>query len=367
MPGVAPGATPGKQINKENMKLSDFDYDIPKELIAQYPAKNRGEDRLLVIDKTKQEFIEKKFSDILDYFQEGDLLVLNDTKVMPARLFGNRKSGGKVEIFIIDRTKYPVEALVRPSKKVKEGETVILENGDEAIVRGRTDLGRLVEFNKPIDEVLEACGHTPLPPYIERQDEESDKKRYQTVFAKNKGATASPTASLHFTEELLQKLRDKGVEIAYVTLHVSYGTFAPVKEDNIQDHHMHSEYYLIDKDQIKVINNARNQKRRIIASGTTALRVLEGCADKFVNYVPQGFCYGGNNFNGFEGFTDIFIYPGYEFKMVSGLITNFHLPKSTLLMLVSAFAGKQLIDDAYKYAVENKFKFFSYGDATLII
>ncbi|MDD4202507.1 MAG: tRNA preQ1(34) S-adenosylmethionine ribosyltransferase-isomerase QueA [Candidatus Omnitrophica bacterium] len=349
------------------MKLSEFDYNIPEELIAKYPSEKRGDDRLLVLNKQRQTFEDKMFMDILDYFKRGDLLVVNDTKVLPARLFGTRKTGGKVEIFVIDRTKYPVEALVKPSKKIKEGEVIVLENGEEVIVHGRTDLGRFVEFKRPVNEVLEECGHVPLPPYIDRPDEDNDKQRYQTVFAKNIGATASPTASLHFTEDILEKLQDKGVGIAYVTLHVSYGTFAPVKEDNILDHHMHSEYYFIDKDQIKLINNARNEKRRIIAAGTTTLRVLETLADEFVNYVPQGFCYGGNLFQGFEGFTKLFIYPGYKFKMVDGLITNFHLPKSTLLMLVSAFAGKELIFDAYKYAIENKFKFFSYGDAMLII
>jgi S-adenosylmethionine:tRNA ribosyltransferase-isomerase len=320
-----------------------------------------------VLHKEKQSFTEQRFTDILALFQKGDLLVLNDTKVLPARLFGTRKTGGKVEIFVIDRTKFPVEALVKPSKKIKEGEVVTLENGEEVIVHGRTDLGRLVEFKRPVNDVLEECGHIPLPPYIDRPDQDSDKTRYQTVFAKNIGATASPTASLHFTDEMLTKLENKGVQIAYVTLHVSYGTFAPVKEDNIDEHHMHSEYYFVDKDQIKVINNARNEKRRIVAAGTTALRVLETLADKIVNYVPQGFCYGGNSFEGFEGFTNLFIYPGYEFKIVDAMITNFHLPKSTLLMLVSAFAGKELIFDSYKYAVDNKFKFFSYGDAMLIM
>jgi len=349
------------------MRLSEFDYKLPKDLIAQYPSRERGDDRLLALNRGKKEFREKRFKDIIKYFKDGDLLVLNDTKVIPARLFGKRKTGGKVEIFIIDKTKRPVEALIRPSRRLKEGERVILESGDEATICEKTELGRLVEFNDPVDNVLRRTGHVPLPPYIGRKDEPEDSRRYQTIFAKNPGATASPTAGLHFTPEIINELTDKGVEIAYVTLHVNYGTFAPVKTNEIERHRMHSEYYRISKEDVAAINEARNKKRRIIACGTTTVRALESCADDIINYIPQGFCYGGEQFNGFEGFSSLFIYPGYKFRIINALITNFHLPKSTLLLLTSAFCGKKLLFDAYDYAIKNKFKFFSYGDAMLII
>jgi len=311
--------------------------------------------------------VERKFSDIIDYFQKGDLLVVNNTKVMPARLFAKRRSGGKVEIFIIDKTKRPVEALLRPSGRIKEGEELTLESGDIVRVGEYTSLGRLVEFMDDVNEVLTRAGHVPLPPYIARKDEPSDRERYQTVFARNEGATASPTAGLHFTPEILDKLVKKSVEIAEVTLHVSYGTFAPVKDETLENHKMHSEYYRITKENVTMINNARNEKRRIIACGTTSLRVLETCADEIINFIPQAYCYGGNQFDGFEGFTRLFVYPGYTFRIVNGLITNFHLPKSTLLLLTSAFAGKDAIWRAYEYAIEKKFRFFSYGDCMLIL
>ena len=349
------------------MKLTEFNYTLPKELIAQHPAEERGDDRLLFVDRAKNSFEEKKFANIIDYFKKGDLLVLNDTKVIPARLFGKRKTGGKVEIFIVDKTKSPTEALVRPSGKIKEGEKVFFDSGEEATVLGRTEIGRLVEFSKPIDEILEKCGHVPLPPYISRPDEPSDKERYQTVYAKSPGATASPTAGLHFTDDSIAKLKEKGVLIAHITLHVSYGTFAPVKEENVEEHKMHSEFYYISKDNVVAINEARNKRSRIFACGTTALRALEQCAEDFENFIPQAYNYGGTRFLGFEGFTSLYVYPGYKFRMVSALITNFHLPKSTLLLLTSAFAGKDLLFKAYEYAVTNKFHFFSYGDAMLII
>ncbi|MDD5439982.1 MAG: tRNA preQ1(34) S-adenosylmethionine ribosyltransferase-isomerase QueA [Candidatus Omnitrophica bacterium] len=353
------------------MNLSDFDYALPKELIAQYPSEKRGDDRLLVIDRgtarSASTVAERKFSDIAEYFKKGDLLVLNDTRVMPARLYGRRKTGGKVEIFIIDKTKVPVEALLRPSGRIDDGEEITLTSGDPVIIRGRTPLGRLVEFNDDVNAVMERAGHVPLPPYINRSDETGDRDRYQTVFAKCEGATASPTAGLHFTEGMLKALSEKGVEIAYVTLHVSYGTFAPVKDECLERHTMHSEYYRISKENVIMLNNARNEKRRIIACGTTSLRVLETCADELVGFIPQGYCYGGNEFAGFEGFTSLFVYPGYAFRIVNGLITNFHMPKSTLLLLTSAFAGKEELFRAYRYAIENKFRFFSYGDAMLIL
>ena len=333
------------------MKLSEFDYTLPKELIAQYPSPKRGEDRMLVIDKKSKTFSEKKFSDIVGYFKKGDLLVLNDTKVMRARLFGKRETGGKVEIFVLEKSDNPVKALIRSSGRIKDGEVVFLESGNQAKILGFSDIGRLVEFDGSIDEILEKSGHVPLPPYIPRPDEASDRQRYQTVYSRSEGATASPTAGLHFTENILNDLKNKGVETVFVTLHVSYGTFAPIKEENIKKHKMHSEFYHIPENSRKAIDNARKRKSRIFACGTTALRVLESYAKNKI----------------FEDKTNLFVYPGYKFKIVDKLITNFHLPKSSLILLASAFAGKELLFKAYEYAIKNKFKFFSYGDATLII
>jgi len=349
------------------MRLSEFDYSMPKELIAQYPAKTRGADRLLILDREKKSLKEENFLKIVDYFKNGDLLVLNDTRVIPARLYGKRQTGGKVEIFVLDKTKRPVEALVRPSGRLKDGETVMLESGDSVTIRERTKLGRLIDFEGSVEEVLEKAGHVPLPPYIARADEPDDRDRYQTIYAKNEGATASPTAGLHFTPKILEELRTKGVEIAYVTLHVSYGTFAPIKHDDIKEHNMHSEFFRVSRENAMLINNARNNKRRVIACGTTTVRVLEACSDDIVNFIPGAEKYGEIQFRGFEGFTNLFIYPGYKFRIVNAMITNFHLPKSTLLLLTSAFVGKDLLFKGYEYAVDKKFKFFSYGDAMFII
>jgi len=337
------------------MKLSDFDYTIPKELIAQYPSTKRGEDKLLVLDRAKNTFKEKLFKDIETYFKEGDLLVLNNTKVIPARLFGKRVSGGKVEIFLIDKNKDPKEALVRPSGRIKEGETVTLESGATAKILGQSEIGRLVEFDRPFEDILKESGHVPLPPYIGRQDEPEDRKRYQTVYAKEEGATASPTAGLHFTKEILDNLKKKGVNIAYITLHVSYGTFAPIKSEEIEGHKMHAEFYRISKEDDIMIQNTKKKKGRIFACGTTSLRALESS--------EEDIALGRKT----EGYTNLFIYPGYKFKIADILITNFHLPKSTLLLLASAFAGKELLFKTYEYAIENRFRFFSYGDAMLII
>jgi len=349
------------------MKLSQFDYNLPKELIAQRPSEKRGDDRLLVVDKVKGDITEKKFTDIIDYFDKNDILVLNDTKVIPARLFGKRATGGKVEIFIIDKTKRPVEALVRPSLRVKDGEKVILESGDEVIVKGRSELGRFVEFNDEVDDVIKRAGHVPLPPYIGRNDEEFDRERYQTVFCRNEGALASPTAGLHFTQDMIDALINKGVGVAYVTLHVSYATFATIKEEDFEKHTMHSEYYRIDAPNAAIIHNARASGKRIIACGTTSVRVLESCADFIENFMPSDKIHGDWFEDGSDGFTRLFIYPGYKFRIVKAMITNFHLPKSSLLLLTSAFAGKDLLFKAYEYAVKNRFKFFSYGDAMLIL
>ncbi len=257
------------------MRLSDFDYNLPEKLIAQYPSKTRGDDRLLVVDRAGNSFKERVFADIVDYFNEGDLLVLNDTKVIPARLFARRKTGASVEIFIVDKTRNPVEALVRPSGRIKENESVILDSGDKARVLGTTEIGRLVEFNRSIDEILERYGHVPLPPYIRRRDEPGDKERYQTIYGREEGATASPTAGLHFTKDLIDKLKEKGVEVAYITLHVSYGTFAPIKEELVERHKMHSEFYRISEESASIINKARKSSAKIFACGTTSLRTLE--------------------------------------------------------------------------------------------
>jgi S-adenosylmethionine:tRNA ribosyltransferase-isomerase len=339
------------------MKLSDFDYNLPKGLIAQYPAKNRGDERLLVVNRKAGFFEEKHFSNIVDYFKEGDLLVLNDTKVIPARLFGRRKTGGKVEIFVLNRTRNPVEALIRPSWRIKQGEIVILDSGHTARVLGKTEVGRLVEFSKPVGEILRRYGRIPLPPYIARPDDMHDRDRYQTIYAKEEGATASPTAGLHFTADLINKLKEKGIEVAYITLHVSYGTFAPIKHEMVEKHKMHSEFYRISKENASIIKKARERRAKTFACGTTSLRALEACVDSFDTTEPKNL----------EGDTDLFIYPGFKFKMVNALITNFHLPKSTLLLLTSAFAGKDLLFKAYNHAIEKHFRFFSYGDAMLIL
>jgi len=349
------------------MKLSDFDYNLPQELIAQYPSEVRGDDRLLVVERAQRKFEEKKFGGIYGYLEAGDVLVLNDTRVMPSRLFGRRKTGGKVEIFVVDRTKRPVEALVRPAARLKLGEEIELECGDRAVIGERTGLGRLVEFSRDIDEIIGKSGHMPLPPYISRQDEESDRYRYQTVYARRDGALAAPTAGLHFTGEMLKMLEAKGVVTAYITLHVSYGTFAPVKSEDFTSHRMHSEYYRVAADEILKIKRARAARKKVVACGTTSVRVLEACADFIINFIPNAVAYGETYDDHIDGCTNIFIYPGYEFRIVDALITNFHLPKSTLVLLTAAFAGRELLFDAYRYAVDKKFRFFSYGDAMLIV
>ncbi len=332
------------------MKLSEFDYDLPKELIAKYPLNERDKCRLMVLDRERRSIVSKTFGDIAGYFNKGDLLVLNDTKVMPARLKGRRKTGGKVELFILSKKSPICEALVRPSGRLKEGEKIALESGAEAEVLGRGEVGRLVKFSRPIDEILES-GHVPLPPYIDRIDEPGDKSSYQTVYAAKEGATASPTAGLHFTEELLTRIASGGVRIVYVTLHTSYGTFAPVKTEDVESHKMHKEYFSIPPDTIEAVRSAKKSGGKVFAVGTTSARSLE-------YWAKEGRA---------EGDNDLFVYPGYKFKIVDHLITNFHLPKSTLMLLVSAFAGKDLIFEAYRKAIEERYRFFSYGDSMLIL
>jgi S-adenosylmethionine:tRNA ribosyltransferase-isomerase len=336
------------------MDLSDFHYELPSDLIAQKPLKERDLARLMVVDRSAGSTSDGVFRDVVDYMRNGDCLVLNDTRVVPVRLFGTRKTGGKVEIFLLDTKSDTPDALVRPSARIKEGEEVMLEGGAIATVLGASDAGRYVRFNVPMAEVLKN-GHVPLPPYITRPDIPGDKEDYQTVYAAKNGATASPTAGLHFTEGLLGRVKEKGVHIAYVTLHTGYGTFAPVKENRIEDHIMHSEYYEISPQTADTVNSVRGRGGRIFAVGTTSTRVLETAGKDGGRVIPS------------VGDTNLFIYPGYKFRIIDAVITNFHLPGSTLLMLVSAFAGRELVLRAYAKAVEKKYRFFSYGDAMLIL
>ncbi|MCK5450221.1 MAG: tRNA preQ1(34) S-adenosylmethionine ribosyltransferase-isomerase QueA [Candidatus Omnitrophica bacterium] len=336
------------------MKLSEFYYDLPKELIAQEPMKERDMSRLMVLDRETRDISEKVFKDIEEYIFEGDCLVLNNTRVMPVRLLGKRKTGANVEIFLLNPGAERMKALIRPSKRIKEKETIRIKGGIEAVVLGAADVGRFVEFHVSMDEVLRH-GHMPLPPYIAREDNSRDREDYQTVYACNPGATASPTAGLHFTRDLIGKLRNKGVSVVYVTLHTSYGTFAPVKEDNIEDHVMHREYYEMSQDAADKINDVKEKGGRIFAVGTTSIRVLETASEEKGRVEAS------------KGETDLFVYPGYDFKMVDAIITNFHLPESTLLMLVSAFSGKSYMLEGYRRAIDLKFRFFSYGDAMLIL
>ncbi len=336
------------------MKLSEFIYDFPKELIAQEPLRERDASRLMVLDRAIGQISERVFRGVEEYLSEGDCLVLNDTRVIPVRLYGERKTGAKVEIFLLDIEGEKLKALVRPSKRVKEGEIISLEGGFEAEILGNAEIGRFITLNAPIDKILE-YGHVPLPPYISRKDNQRDKNDYQTVYSCNPGASASPTAGLHFTDKLIDRIKKKGVNVVYITLHTSYGTFAPVKEEKIEDHVMYKEYYSISEEAAETINTSKRNGGRVFAVGTTAIRVLETAAIK------------KDRVKACSGETGLFIYPGYDFKVVDAVITNFHLPGSTLLMLVSAFAGKKRIFEAYQKAIDLKFRFFSYGDAMLIL
>lgn len=339
------------------MKLEDFNYFLPEALIAQSAYKKRDEAKLMILDRNKKKIEHKIFKDILEYFNKGDVLVLNNTKVIPARIFGTKSTGAKVEILLLkDLVKNNWEAIVRPGNKLKKGALVEVSNElNIEIIEVLENGNRIVnlQYNGILNEILEKVGAMPLPPYITKKLE--DNNDYQTVYAKHDGSAACPTAGLHFTEELLEKLQQKGVEIANVTLHVGLGTFRPVKDGDIEKHNMHSEHFYITKENADIINKAKKENRRIIACGTTSCRVLETVADE----------------NGFvkeiEDDTQIFIYPGYKFKCIDGLITNFHLPKSTLLMLISAFYDREEILKAYNEAVKNKYLFFSFGDAMFIL
>lgn len=342
----------------QELKKSDFYFDLPQELIAQDPLEDRSSSRLLVLDKETGEMEHRVFHDIVEYLHEGDCLVLNNTKVIPARLMGTKKdTGATIEVLLLKRHENDIwETLVKPGKKAKPG--TVITFGDGLLTGTVVDIvdegNRLIQFSYEgiFEEVLDKLGEMPLPPYITHKLQ--DKNRYQTVYAKYEGSAAAPTAGLHFTKELLAQVAAKGVKIAYVTLHVGLGTFRPVKEENVLEHHMHSEFYQVTPEAAKLINDTKAAGGRVICVGTTSCRTIESAADQ--NGVVQAGC----------GDTEIFIYPGYQFKVLDNLITNFHLPESTLIMLVSALAGREHVLHAYETAVEMKYRFFSFGDAMFI-
>ena len=341
------------------MKTSDFYYELPEELIAQDPLEDRGASRMLAVDRVTGEVTDTHFSRLLDYLRPGDTLVINDTKVIPARLLGVREpSGGAVEVLLLKRRTDQIwETLVRPGRKCRPGARLSFGGGllRAEVLEVVDDGNRLIRFDYGgiFEELLDQLGEMPLPPYIRHKLQ--DKNRYQTVYAKHEGSAAAPTAGLHFTEEMLDNIGRAGIKIARITLHVGLGTFRPVKAEEITDHHMHAEYYQISDEAADCINQTHSRGGRIIAVGTTSCRTLESAAD------------GKGHVRAESGWTDIFIYPGYEFRAVDGLITNFHLPESTLIMLVSAFAGREHVLQAYRHAVEERYRFFSFGDCTLIL
>lgn len=355
------------------MKISDFDYYLPEELIAQKPADRRDCSRLLVVHRDTGRTEHRHFYDIIDYLKAGDCLVLNNSKVLPARLYGvKEKTGAKVEFLLIKRMEGDTwETMVRPGRKLKPGDIVVFSQEPllKAVIKDfGTDGTRIVEFEYDgvFMERLEEIGSMPLPPYIERSSDTEDRDRYQTVYCREEGSVAAPTAGLHFTEELLEKAEDKGVELVYVTLHVGIGTFRPVKCENIEDHTMHFEEYSISEESAEVINRAKREGRRIISVGTTSTRTVESAAYFDADVQTAGGETGCWQVKSGEGSTGIFIYPGYEFRIIDSLITNFHLPKSTLLMLISALYDREKILEVYDEAVREKYRFFSYGDAMFI-
>jgi S-adenosylmethionine:tRNA ribosyltransferase-isomerase len=340
------------------MDVKDFDFYLPEELIAQHPLEQRDSSRLMVLDKKTGEIKHKRFHDIMEYLNKGDTLVLNNTRVMPARLIGEKEdTGGKIEFLLLKRIeKDRWECLAKPGKSAREGRKFTFGEGKlkAEVVEVKEDGNRIVEFSYEgiFEEVLDSLGEMPLPPYIHERLE--DKERYQTVYSKENGSAAAPTAGLHFTKELLEEIKEKGINIVYLTLHVGLGTFRPVKVENIEEHEMHSEFYMLSKESADIINKTKENGNSVISVGTTSTRTLETIGDE----------------NGFvkeqSGWTNIFIYPGYKFKVVDKLITNFHLPESTLIMLVSTLAGKNNVMNAYKEAVKEKYRFFSFGDAMFI-
>lgn len=342
----------------DGMNVKDYDYDLPEELIAQDPLEDRSSSRLMVLDRQTGDVEHKHFTDILEYLHPGDCLVINNTKVIPARLFGVKEdTQAKIEVLLLKRKENDIwETLVKPGKKAKPGTKIIFGEGllTGEVVDVVEEGNRLIQFHYEgiFEEILDQLGQMPLPPYITHQLK--DKNRYQTVYAKYDGSAAAPTAGLHFTKELLEKVKEMGVDIAEVTLHVGLGTFRPVKVDNVLDHHMHSEFYMVSAEAAEKVNRTKANGGRVISVGTTSTRTLESAADE------NGILHETN------GWTEIFIYPGYKFKVIDGLITNFHLPQSTLVMLVSALAGREHVLHAYEIAVKEKYRFFSFGDAMLI-
>lgn len=339
------------------MNTKDFDYELDQSFIAQHPEDKRSESKLMILDREKETIEHKKFYNIIDYFEPGDVLVVNNSKVIPARLFGHRENKDEqIEVFILNNTSgNNWECLVKPGRKLKIDTEIIFSDKLKGKVVDITEEGhRVIEmiYDGIFHEILEEIGNIPLPPYITERLE--DKSRYQTVYAQHDGSVAAPTAGLHFTDELLEKIKAKGIKVAYVTLHVGLGTFKPVSDDEIENHKMHSEFYILNQENCEIINNAKNNGNKVIAVGTTSIRTLESIASKYGELRPD------------TDSTEIFIYPGYEFKIVDSLITNFHLPKSTLIMLVSALYNKDKILEAYEVAKENNYRFFSFGDAMFI-
>lgn len=340
------------------MNVKDYDYDLPEELIAQDPLEDRSSSRLMVLDRQTGDVEHRHFTDILEYLHPGDCLVINNTKVIPARLFGVKEdTQAKIEVLLLKRKENDIwETLVKPGKKAKPGTKLVFGDGllTAEVVDVVEEGNRLIQFHYDgiFEEILDQLGQMPLPPYITHQLK--DKNRYQTVYAKYDGSAAAPTAGLHFTKELLQKVKDMGVDIAEVTLHVGLGTFRPVKVENVLDHHMHSEFYMVSQEAADKINRAKESGHRVIAVGTTSTRTLEAAADE------------NGRLHETSGWTEIFIYPGYQFQVIDALITNFHLPQSTLVMLVSALAGREHVLHAYEIAVKERYRFFSFGDAMLI-
>ncbi len=344
------------------MRLSDFDFNVPEELIAKYPVSKRDHSRLMVIDRKKQTITHKRFYNIIDYLNPGDLLVINETKVYPARLWAVKdRTEAKVEVFLLRELENSLwEVMVKPARKVRIGNKLTIAKGVQCdVIDNTVSGGRVVRFNnipkETLYKLIDEVGLSPLPPYIDREPTEDDKETYQTVYAKKRGAVAAPTAGLHFTEELMQKIKDKGVKIFPIVLHIGLGTFRPVTVEDLSRHRMDSEYFEVSAETALAINDARSKGKRIIAVGTSVVRTLETVTVSGFQITPR------------RGWTDKFIHPPYEFKMVDALITNFHQPKSTTIMQVSAFGGHELIMRAYQEAVERKYRFFSYGDAMLII
>ena len=341
------------------LSTEDFDFDLPEELIAQTPLKDRASSRLLVVNKETGDMEDKHFHDILDELQPGDALVMNNTRVLPARLYGEKpETGGHLEVLLLTNTEGDTwETLIKPAKRAKVGTEIQFGDGRiKGVVKEKLEHGgRIIEFKYDgiFLEILESLGEMPLPPYIKERLDDPD--RYQTVYAEENGSAAAPTAGLHFTKELLEEIKAKGVHLVYLTLHVGLGTFRPVSVDNIEEHHMHSEFYRLTEEAAKQLNEVRQAGGRIVAVGTTSIRTLETIGTKFNGEIQAD-----------SGWTDIFITPGYQFKVVEAFSTNFHLPKSTLVMLVSAFAGKDLTLAAYQHAIEEKYRFFSFGDAMFI-